>query len=141
MDEELNSEQHLKLIRRNQKLSWGFAVLAILLAGLVFYVRKQRTEMPRELVGVWKTEDPKYADRFFEIGLVSISFGTGGATEYTGFIRRVDSVSDNGEVWYTIEYTVNDQQNTLIFSYAPAAGNTIRFRNQDKIVWSKQKSP
>jgi hypothetical protein len=118
-------------------MSWAFALLAIALAGIVFYVRYHRAEMPRELVGVWKTQDPKYADRFFEIGLVSISFGTGGATEYTGFIREVDSVWDNGEAWYTITYTVNGEENTLSFSYAPTAGNTIRFRNQDKIVWSK----
>jgi hypothetical protein len=89
-------------------------------------------------LGVWTTSDPQYADRFFEIAPVSVSFGTGDAKELTGFIGHIETSLQNDRVLYTITYSADGQDSVVSFSYAPKDGNAIRFKNQEHVIWTKK---
>ena len=114
------------------------AILLILLAAWVWPAPNK--QVPKELVGAWHTKDPNYADRTFEIDSVCINFTTGGGAVSTGFIKEVKEVSEGSRTLYTISYTVDNTPNEVSFYYDSNKGNSIRFKNQEKTVWTKEKS-
>lgn len=112
---------------------------AIALLALTFsYVKLRHVSVPPELIGTWKTTNPLYADRSLEISLESISFVTGGGTEYTGFIDNIESSSDQEKTLYTISYLVAGMRNQVSFYYDTSGGGTIQFKNQQSIAWKKE---
>jgi hypothetical protein len=125
----------------NTKRRWLLATAAIALLALIFsYVRLKHVNVPPELIGTWKTTNTLYADRSLEIGGVSISFATGGGTEYTGFIEDIESINDKDKVLYTISYRVDGMRNQLSFYYDASGGGTIQFKNQLNALWKKESS-
>jgi len=93
--------------------------------------------VPDELIGEWHTSNAIYSDRSFEIDPVSISFGTGGGTVTTGFIRKVSAVQQGAGTLYTISYQTDESVNKVVFYYETAKGKVIHFRNQEDIAWTK----
>ena len=125
-----------KMDRRTRRL----AIVAVVsvLALLFTYLKFRHVTVPHELVGIWRTTDVRYAEHPFEIGLVSINFGTGAGTVSTGFIDDIKSTVDSGTTLYTIFYTVDGTQDQVSFYYDGSGGQTIRFKNQGGIVWKKE---
>jgi hypothetical protein len=124
---------------RNTKRRWLLVAAAIALLALTFsYVKLRHVSVPPELIGTWKTTNPLYADRSLEISLESISFVTGGGTEYTGFIDNIESSSDQEKTLYTISYLVAGMRNQVSFYYDTSGGGTIQFKNQQSIAWKKE---
>jgi len=120
------------------KLLWIVVGVTILTA-LGYYGRPRHNTVPDELIGVWKTDTPQYADRFFEINLVSISFGTGGGTGSIGFIREITAIPGaNGETLYKFTYMEDEKELECSFYYEPGKKQKIRFKSQPKIVWTKE---
>jgi hypothetical protein len=114
------------------------AVGTISLITLAFWVwRSANTLVPDELIGEWHTSNAIYADRSFEIDPVSISFGTGGGTVTTGFIRKVSTVQQGARTLYTISYQTDESVNEVCLYYETAEGKVIHFRNQESIAWTK----
>lgn len=99
--------------------------------------RSADTLVPDELIGEWHTSNAIYSDRSFEIGPVSISFGTGGGTVTTGFIRKVSAVQQGARTVYTISYQTDESVNQVCLYYETAKGKVIHFRNQESIAWTK----
>lgn len=95
------------------------------------------TLVPDELIGEWHTSNAIYSDRSFEIDPVSISFGTGGGTVNTGFIRKVRAVQQGARTLYTISYQTDESVNEVCLYYETAKGKVIHFRNQESIAWTK----
>jgi hypothetical protein len=95
------------------------------------------TLVPVELIGEWHTSNAIYSDRSFEIDPVSISFGTGGGTVTTGFIRKVSAVQQGARTLYTISYQTDESVNEVCLYYETAEGKVIHFRNQESIAWTK----
>jgi len=93
--------------------------------------------VPGELIGEWHTSNAIYSDRSFEIDPVSISFGTGGGTVTTGFIRKVSAVQQGARTLYTISYQTDESVNEVCLYYETAEGKIIHFRNQESIAWTK----
>ena len=93
--------------------------------------------VPDELIGEWHTSNAIYSDRSFEIDPVSISFGTGGGTVTTGFIRKVSVVQQGARTLYTISYQTDESVNKVYFYYETANRKVIYFRHQEGIVWTK----
>jgi hypothetical protein len=114
---------------------WTFAGLAIVLL-LGITIRPKNNDVPEEIQGVWRTNDPAHADRFFEISLVSVSFGTGNGTVSTGFIQKIETAPQASGTLYTITYKDEEGEQQVVLSYEPRSG-TLRFKNQDKAVWKK----
>jgi hypothetical protein len=107
----------------------------IILASWIW--RPPETLVPSDLVGEWHTSNANYWDRSFEIAPVSVSFGTGGGTVTTGFIKKVRAVQQGARTLYTISYTTDETVNKVSFYYETVKGKVIRFRNQEGIAWTK----
>ena len=108
----------------------------IVLGVLAFSLSPKSNEIPGELRGVWKTSDAAHADRFLELSLVSVSFGTGNGMVSTGFISKVEVAARGPLNFYTVTYKDEEGDKELSFFYDPADA-TIRLKNQDKIRWRK----
>ena len=94
--------------------------------------------LPAELVGTWRTEDPRYATRFFEIKDDQVLFQTGeGVIDFTVHtIRRTTAVSDEIGLLYTFEYTVEGDEQTFGFYYDAPSG-VVTLRNQPQMEWRR----
>ncbi len=98
--------------------------------------------IPNDLVGVWKTSAPKYADRFFEIEKNTITFGTGeGNFEIYAITNiEVEKVREEKSTLYTICYENEEEQKYkfAFYHYSEKKG-MIRLKHQNQIVWTKEK--
>ena len=101
-----------------------------------FQCGKNRT-VPDDLIGVWKTSEEKYEDRFFEIDRTTITFGTGGENSDTHPITNIEV--EKGSLCTIYYKNAEGQEFKLSFTYQPAGQGEIKFKNQDQIVWTKEK--
>jgi hypothetical protein len=129
---------------KNERPQRPYALLLWVLTGLVVLafvgasVNPQSNDVPPNLRGVWRTSDSKHADRFFELSLVSVSFGTGHGTVSTGFIQKIETFSEGAHTRYKVIYADEDGDHEISIFYEPAHG-TLRFQNQEQVVWEKDK--
>ena len=118
------------------------SVLLIAVAILVvsFGCRSERTRtVPDELVGVWKTSEPKYADRFLELTRTSIAFGAGEGKADVRPVAGVEIVRQDGKILYTLSYADPEgHESTFSFYYDPARAGVSRLKNQQSFEWTKQ---
>ena len=116
----------------------AFVVLAVAIGLSVFptILSPPVTTIHDELIGVWETTAPLYADRGFELSTNAVLFHTGpGENEFT-FHEVVDIQRRDvdGERRYTITYA-----DGLEFPFAyRAADDIIQFINQREISWSRE---
>jgi hypothetical protein len=116
-----------------------FAALAIFTA-LSGCQPAKNTTPPDDLVGLWKTSAPKYADRSLEFTKDSIIFGGGKGNFDPHPIVNIETIREGHSILYTITHLNSEgQQYTLSFSYDPAKGGVIRFKNQKAIAWTKER--
>jgi len=97
---------------------------------------------PDYLIGVWRTSDPKYADRFFEIErhVVTFDIGEGKFNTHPIINVEIEKTEKGKGTLHTISYKDEERQKTKFsFYYDPADQGQIRFKNQDHIVWTKGK--
>ena len=100
-----------------------------------------RGTVPEDLIGVWETTSPAYADRFFEIKAKEIIFGTGGGKFDAYPITKIRIKKDRQEqkTLYLICYkNMDGKVYKFFFYYDPANQGTIRFKNQKEMVWTKK---
>jgi len=101
----------------------------------------RKTTVPDDLIGVWETTAPTYADRFFEIKTDEIIFGTVEGSFDTYPITKIKIEKDPVEqkTLYIICYkNTAGQEYKFSFYYDPANQGTIRFKNQQEMVWAKK---
>ena len=121
-----------------KQLRWVLVPLSIYVIFVLWQNWPQPHDVPAELIGTWKTSDPMYADRSFEIDLVSVNIGTGPGTVTTGFIDKIEAVREDNRTLYTISYIEDGREEQCSFYYTPGQG-TICFKNQQTITWFRQK--
>lgn len=118
----------------------GLLIFLIIILGCE---SKKIAAVPENLIGVWGTSDPTYADRTFEITRYEVIFQTGEQTFNNYSIKSVKMEKNPGEedTLYTINY-VNKEGLKYGFSfyYNPAGQGQIRYKNQRQMLWTKQKS-
>jgi len=101
----------------------------------------RKTTVPEDLIGVWETAAPTYADRFFEIRINEIIFGTGEEKFDTYPITKIktEKESEEQEMLYILCYkNIEGQEYKFSFYYDPANQGTIRLKNQQEMVWTKK---
>ncbi|NIM18923.1 MAG: hypothetical protein GTO42_02710 [Candidatus Latescibacteria bacterium] len=117
------------------------ATILILFAVYVmsFGVDLERSKTaPQNVIGTWRTEAPKYADRYFEITENRIIFGTGGASFDSQKIRYVESITQGVTSYHAIYYgNLGENEYRFEFYYDPRDGGVIRFKNQIPIRWQR----
>lgn len=117
----------------------NIVIAVAILAGLIGCGRERTKTVPDELVGVWKTAAPKYADRFLELTRTTISFGTGGQDFYTRTIVAVEKRRQDDNTLYTVFYVDSEGEYKFSFHYEPVSGGVIRYKNQKSIAWTRQR--
>ena len=97
--------------------------------------------IPDELLGIWETFEPRYEDTYFEFGLNTLSFKDkeGNITYY--MISSIKKKKNEGNDWY--EYIIkykNEEAKKVEFSfyYDPTDVGSLRFKNQELIIWNKR---
>ena len=99
--------------------------------------------VPGELIGVWVTDDPKYADHPFEIKKETLIFEQGqGYLDFDVFpIVGLEKTDADGDTLYIIHYLLpTGKKFEFSFYYASVGGGVIRFKNQPEMKWTKKKS-
>ena len=97
-----------------------------------------RAELPAELMGSWKTSNPKYADRLLTFTDDEIHFGIGKGQVNKYTITNVKA-SDLGHqtIKYFIHYKNQDEDNFIFaFTYNSAHNGSIMIGHQEGI-WRK----
>lgn len=113
----------------------GIAILVAFFALLP----SRPTLLPDQLVGVWKTSNLKYADRYLELTKVTIIFGTGKQSIDVNFISNVEKILQDKAVLYTVYFhRSGGPEDSVSFYYDPKNGGIIRFKNQKHIAWIKE---
>lgn len=112
-------------------------VLALVAAWMLVPAARGDKTMPDELLGIWTTAAPTYADRALEIRPTLLIFHTGERTFRLHAVRRVVREDRGGSSLYTVEYADGDAVETLSFQYVRAANPAIRLRNQS-FVWRRE---
>src|SRR4030042_3127838 len=119
----------------------GVLVIIIYLIVLPTCQCGEKKAVPEDLIGVWETAAPTYADRFFEIRINEIIFGTGEEKFDTYPITKIktEKESEEQEMLYILCYkNIEGQEYKFSFYYDPANQGTIRLKNQQEMVWTKK---
>ncbi len=101
----------------------------------------RKTTIPEDLIGVWETTAPDYADHPFEIKTNEVFFGTGEESFDAYLITKMKIEKDLREqkTLYIIYYkNTTGQEYKFSFYYDPANQGTIRLKNQRQMVWTKK---
>lgn len=115
-------------------------LLFTLLAAIVGCQPATEKTIPDALLGVWKTSEPKYANRFFELKKDVIIFATGENNTDTYSVASVEQAHDEEGLLYNIHYlNLAGQQSTFSIYYAPTNHGVIRFKNQKHFTWTKER--
>lgn len=123
-----------------QMNSKGILIALLMLLVLLGCGPEKTRTIPEELLGTWKTSAPKYADTFVELTRDTIVFGLAEGPPKVHPVLAVEKSGENGNLLYTIHYLDEERERyKFSFSYDPAGGGTMQWKNQRGIVWTKQK--
>ena len=93
--------------------------------------------LPADLLGVWRTVAPKYADSFLEISKRQLTFGTDDAHRSASPIDRVTLRADRRGSRYTIWYRSSEDPSTPqpFRLYYKDSQRRVWLESQQDIVW------
>jgi hypothetical protein len=126
---------------RSPKSSAFFLALALPIFLLGCQPQEDET-LPQELMGVWRSSAPKYADCTLELSKELIIFTSGEFQDFinVNFIIKVERKPERNHVVYTIHYeNAEKQRYKFVFYHYPSEGGVIRPKNQIEIEWRKVK--
>ena len=119
----------------------ALVVALILVIGSVAGCSRSSTKtVPDSLVGVWTTPDPRYADRFLDLGRGSVTFGQGHGAQSVYAVSSVEWITDHGQSLFTIHYETEDGTDASLSFYHVPLDGTLVFRNQPQIHWFRKRS-
>jgi hypothetical protein len=124
--------------KRGNVLSIIVILLALGMIGGVISAINNTPSCPDELIGSWTTTAQGYEDKVLLITQTGIVFSAGeGAVEGLA-VRRVETMPDGLNAFYTITYgTSRSDEQVLSFYYHPRT-HTITFKNQSHLVWTRK---
>lgn len=117
----------------------GVSLLCVLgYVGYLGYGEGGAVRIPGPLLGVWKTSDPKFADRFLEFAKTYVIFGTGQQSEQLHRIRTITtSRSPQNTTVYRVSYTDPEGEvRMLVLTYSADDGGTIQLE-YGREIWRK----
>jgi hypothetical protein len=115
----------------------AYTIAGAIIMGLLFFGCSRNTDVPDELIGVWQTAAPKYADRHLAFNEHCISLGLGAGREVSYIIKNIEEKKKNSGMDYTFYYEDSEGEEwTLAFYYEPTSDGLIILNNSDN-VWKK----
>lgn len=124
-----------------------YAVIAFAILTPLLHHPPRNNEVPPYLRGTWHSNTPGYEDRYLLFVERNLAFGTGGYDGEAYLIAEVQAepVGETGpdgkskKTLLTIRYMKPDKlEYALSFYYEPEPVETITFKNQDNLVWTKK---
>lgn len=122
---------------REKILIASFAILIM----VSVYQCKKVTTFPDELVGVWTTAEPKYKGSFFEIMLTRVNIRTIEGDVINNIIKKIkkEEIPSKKCILYSIFCEDQEGMKSKFFLYYYPSNHEIRFKNQKKFAWRKNK--
>ena len=111
----------------------ALAVWRALIAAGVFNTKT----IPDELLGMWTTTAPAYADRALEFTPTSVYFYVGDEGVSVHRVYRVGRTAYKSHTAYIVEYLDGDRVASLSFHYIASPRQLIRLANE-QFVWRRQ---
>jgi len=133
------------LVRKKRRRLWIVAgALTVVLAGLTWWgvAVMLRGAIPEFLIGTWRTDDERYANRRFELLEDQVVFQVGDtaiAVERYPVMRVRSRGSSRGRV-YRVRYLGPDRE-PIDFNFIVESGNVIRLANQMEFAWRRTGPP
>jgi hypothetical protein len=113
-------------------------LIAVTCLVLLMGCEPRSPSLPDNLIGVWRTSDPKYAGRFLQLTQDRVIFGTGAGSVSIHPIRKIARAPRADGILYAIIYTNDDgQEYRLSFVHDLEHGGVIWFKNQKDILWKR----
>jgi hypothetical protein len=96
--------------------------------------------MPEELIGVWRTGEPRYRDRFMEFRLeeVLIDQGEEGVATYDLDYLTLETLPER--LRYTIHYRVEGERFSMVVDLVEGETDQLHFPNQGDMLWRRRPS-
>jgi hypothetical protein len=103
---------------------------------------KAPSTLPNELLGVWKTAEPKYTDCAFILKEGFIIYLSGDLLENidVNFISSVEEIPKNNTILYVLQCKKSTNQDFKVSLHYDPSRHAIRFKNQNRIEWKKDKN-
>jgi hypothetical protein len=128
----------LKRIRTRTAMSMA-ASMSFLLFSVGCTYQKSHNLLPRQIAGVWTTDDPRYKERTLELSPAFVIVVTGRHdAPSVEMIDRVETKANGADTLLTIYSTdySKGSHSTMKAQFSSANGGEIRFRNQPQ-VWTR----
>jgi hypothetical protein len=119
-----------------------FAVAALLV--ILGCDSAQPRSVPPELLGTWRTQDPRYAGLFFKIDSGNFSFSTvEGNVESYAIVKYEQPASgpDARIPAHVLHGSRDGQKLQVSLLYESLGGGRLKFKNQDKTFWTRDDGP
>jgi hypothetical protein len=94
-------------------------------------------EVPKELIGVWITDDPRYEDRFLKLEKRTIHFGIGGDQASENPIIDVEELPVEGSIIFRIKYLSPEGLEYSQSLYYDQQSEEIRYKSRPSVVWRR----
>jgi hypothetical protein len=105
--------------------------------------RRGPQTLPVQMVGEWRTDEPRYHGRFLRLETDRITFGLGGvAPDKAEHVERVSMAPSDNPTDYTIRLKAGDgTADSIVLLFTPQNGGELRLKSQPKIVWKRKTEP
>ncbi|SRR5258708_1434741 len=99
--------------------------------------------LPGQVLGDWKTDNPRYRDRFLKLEPEQVTFGVGGvATDQSEHVERVRMTPIDKPTNFVIGLRGQDGgSDSIILLFSSDNGGELRLKNQPTIVWRRKSTP
>ena len=95
--------------------------------------------IPENLVGVWRTDDPRYRGRSLELSKDIAVIGIGGEKPSIESVEWVKTQATSEETTYSIQCrTADGTKDLLTLSFSPKGDGEIRLNHPQSIVWKRR---
>lgn len=127
---------HGEGIRLSRKA--GPCLLLILLLGGCSW--RQPPSLPAQIIGEWKTQEPRYQGRFIRLENSQVTFGLGGlAPDNSERIEKLSMAPPQNPTDYVLGLRAADgTRDSITLHFSPENGGELRLKNQPTLVWRHQ---
>lgn len=120
-----------------QVLGGTAAFLALTATAITIQLWPEHVDLPQEMLGVWTTNDPRYADRGFRLTPTTLTIYTAADDSTFHQIKYVEHREDPIASLYVITYLWYNEEYEMGFYFVPTPNEVIRLRNQRDMAWRK----
>lgn len=126
-----------------RRTAWLTAIiLSLPLLSLTGCDGSDQQTLPKQMVGVWKTDDPRYKNRYMNVEVQRITFGMGGTSpDRPEFVDNVKTSREHPSDYIVKLKMTDGSPDSITLQYAEQNGGELRLKSQPKIVWTRNQLP